>query len=375
MAAHFDAFRTGDPFAKTIKFRPRCGHPSKRVTAAYHGGLLAWRDREESAFTTNLLCLRTSRTKRWADQGRHKVRHIAVSELLVAVCSSSGNISIYNQLTDDKYTFKLSSGKVRGFALRSTTLAILLDGEINVWNLTTQTTRQISLVSDSMKSINCSSAAQETFGLHFAANEPDFICFHAFMNATCSGKVVFVRVPLDGSSQETSTEHEISPSCLSTGGETCQMIPGDFHTFGTIVCNGQAILIGYDESRNQPQFHGLGRSNWDLLPNGYYQKHVLYQTQEVGFSNMSRISSRKVLVKDLHGHRDQHNTAWKTTNMDGSVDASLPDQFSAAHKVLGDETFLVHMYPTHIMAYCFDQNSEGGYSWTKLRPSPVSLKK
>ena len=90
----------------------------------------------------------------WAGEGRNKAHHIAVSERLNATCDHFGNVSVYNHLTDDEYTFKLSSANVKGFTLRSTTLAILLQGEILVWSLTTQSLWQIPLVSDSMKSIN-----------------------------------------------------------------------------------------------------------------------------------------------------------------------------------------------------------------------------
>ena len=326
-------------------------------------------------YTTNLLCLQTGRTKLWTNEARTRAYHIAVSELLVATCNSFGNVSVYNHLTDDEYTLKLSSANVKGFTLRSTTLAILLDREINVWSLTTQRTRQILLVSDSMTSINCISTGQETFGLQFAANGRDLICFHAMMCNALSGKVAFIRVTSDGAPQETSTEHTISTNCPSTYRETCQMIPSEYHTFGTVVCDNEAILIGYDESRNQPVFHALGRSYGSYQPNGYYQRHVLYQTKTIRSIGGSGKFRRRMFVKDLHNHRGQHNTEWKTTNMEAKVDTSITEYVTAGHKVLGDETFLVHMYPTHIVAYCFDQNSEGGYSWTKLRPPPVSHKK
>ncbi|MCJ1430858.1 hypothetical protein MMC27_000208 [Xylographa pallens] len=369
MAAHFDAFRTGDPFAMTTILRAQNGHASTTAIAAYCGGLLAWS--EESACTTNLLCLRTGRTKLWADEGRSKTHHIAVSELLVATCNHFGNVSVYNHLTDAKYTFKLSSANVRGFTLRRTTLAILLRGEILIWSLTTQKLRQIPLVSDSMKSINCARGSQETFGLQFAANGRELICSRAIMETVWEGSVTFTRVPSDGAPQETSEEHEVIYSYEPLFPETCQMIPSESRTFGTLMPSGQAMLIGYDECRKEPQFHDIGRAFRGWPPNGYYQKHVLYQGD---YQFRSDNIIRTIFVKDLHEHRGQYDTEWKPTIMGGSALANTHISPSGAYDVLGDETFLVHMYPTHIMAYCFDQNSAGGYSWTKLRPSPISHK-
>ncbi|MCJ1395976.1 hypothetical protein MMC18_008862 [Xylographa bjoerkii] len=385
MAAHFDAFCTGDPFAMTSQLRDhyvKYGYGSQQATAAYCGGLLAWS--EDLVYTTNLLCLRTGRTKLWANEGESKAHCIAVSELFIATCDQLGNVSVYNHLTDDIYTLKLSSANVRGFVLKRATLAILFDREIVVWSLNTQKTRQIPIISDNMRSISCANNRQETFGLHFAANGRDFICSRAIMddtvsrtafstgNSASSGKIFFTRVPSDGTPRRISTSHEISSSCESICRTTCHMDPSGLHTFGTIICNSKAILIGYDEVWNQPQFHVLGPLYRNRHPNGYFRKHVLYKSE---FSGLPKAVCRKILFKDLHDHHDQRNTTWKTTDMDGDAVVKSNRKSHASYAVLGDETFLVHMYPTHIMAYCFDQNSEGGFSWTKLRPSPIPRKK
>ena len=354
----------------TTKLRASRGDPSRTTTAAYFDGLLAWG--EEKACTTNLLCLRSGRTRLWVDEDRVKANHIAVSELLVATCNRFGDVCVHNHLTDDEYTFKLSSANVRGFALRSTTLAILFDREINVWNLRTQKACRIPLVSLAMPTISGISDRHQSFRLQFAANGRDFICSSVVLDSTSPGKVIFLRVSSDGVTQEVSTEYEISTSYISTRHETCQSNVDDFHTFGRIKYNYQYILIGYDESRNQPQFHVLGSSYRRWPPDAYYQKHVLYQSQDARLNKRSGNAIRRVVVKDLN---DQHSTEWKITKLDDAVDVDRKGQGLSSHKVLGDETFLVHIYPSHIIAYCFDQNSEGGYSWTKLRPSPLSHKK
>ncbi|MCJ1400552.1 hypothetical protein MMC11_003758 [Xylographa trunciseda] len=358
MAAHIDAFRTGDPFAMTKIVLQ--SYTRSDYAAAYYGGLLVWS--VDMSYTTNLRCLRTGRTKLWVNQGRSKTHCIAVSELLVATCDHFGNVSVHNHLTDDEYIFKLSSANVKGFALRSTTLAILLDHNVLVWSLETQKTRQIPVLLE-----GGIGEMWDRFQLQFTANGEDIIYSHTFVDDSSAGKVTFSRVPLDGAPQETSTVHEITSSGESICRKTCQRTPSKLHTFGIMNYNDEAILISYDEFRNQPQFHVLGRSHSLWPQTGYLEKHVLYKSAIV-----KQGGSRKLLVKDLHSHRDQHNATWKPTHMDG---AKFTSRIDGQYEVLGDETFLVHMFDTHIAAYCFDQHSQGGHSWTKLRPLPVTNKK
>ena len=370
MAAHIDAFRTGDPFAMTTKLRDNYAeHEMEDVTAAYYDGILAWS--ENKKHTTNLLCLRTGRVKLWANDGRTTISRIAVSELLVATCNYFAKVLVYNHLTNDEYTFTISSANVKGFALSHITLAVFHDCEITVWSLTTQRTRQIPIISDTVRSLGFTRQKLALSGLQFASNGRDFICCNALVHDASPGTITFTRVSSEGESPKTSTAYDISSQCETICHRTPRIYPKGFHTFGAIVCDKDALLIGYDEFRNQPQFHFLGPSNRRWLPIGFFQKNMLYKGElypDEPIRGTRKISLR-VCMKDLHDLRDQHNIPWETIEMERNTLVKTEMRSWCGYKILGDDTFMVHMYPTHIVVYCFDQNSAGGCSWTKLRPS------
>ena len=148
-AEHVDAFQTGRPFGVADHDFEENSRNVMYDFVAYSSGLVVWLERS-SRRTASVLDLRTGRKRCIMTENRGSMDQIVISNLMIAAIGTSGGFYVWNILTEEHFSIRLPSARMREIVIMGSTLAILgppvstTDGrkfEGVTWNLKSQTSQ------------------------------------------------------------------------------------------------------------------------------------------------------------------------------------------------------------------------------------------